>query len=400
MRILDVKEQAVPISSSMRNAVIDFSEMTVSVVALVSDVRINGEPVVGFGFNSNGRYAPSEVIRTRLAPRILRARTADLVDDDSVLDPARITAVAMRNEKPGGHGERAVGVGVIDMAAWDLRAKLEQRPLWRVLAEHVGTGVQSPDVAVYAAGGYYHPEDRSGQEGRLVEEMTRYLGAGYRDLKIKIGGADLATDISRIETVLDILPAGGSLAVDANGRYDLRRAIEVGAALEGYGLAWYEEPCDPLDYRAMAALAETYQGPLATGENLLSSQDALNLLRYGGLRPGVDVLQFDPALSYGLGDYLRTVGHLKRHGWSVGSCWPHGGHQFNLHIAAGLGLGGVESYPGLFEPFGGFADDEPVHNGVVRVGEGPGIGFERTERLQPVLQKVLDSRKRQNRTIP
>lgn len=388
MRIVDIKEMSVGISSSMRNAVIDFSEMTVSVVAMVSDAVVDGEPLVGYGFNSNGRYAPSEVIRRRLAPRVLAADPDELLDPAGLLEPAQVAAAAMRNEKPGGHGERAVAAGVLDMAAWDLRAKLENRPLWRTIADRVGNDDARPAVPVYAAGGYYHPR---GGTSALVDELSGYLALGYTDVKMKIGGADLATDVARIEAVLAALPEGGTLAVDANGRFDLRRAVEVGGALESYDLRWYEEPCDPLDYAAMAALADVYEGPLATGENLLSSQDALNLLRHGGMRPGHDVLQMDPALSYGLVDYLRTARHLTRHGWSLGDCWPHGGHQFNLHIAAGLGLGGIESYPGLFEPFGGFADDEPVHEGIVTVGDGPGIGFERAARLEPVLDKVRTS---------
>jgi L-alanine-DL-glutamate epimerase-like enolase superfamily enzyme len=84
----------------------------------------------------------------------------------------------------------------------------------------------------------------------------------------------------------------------------------------------------------------------------------------------------DPGLSYGLVEYLRIQEMLKERGWSSRRCVPHGGHQFALHIAAGLGLGGSESYPGVFPPFGGFADGVPVENGRVRIPEAPGIGIE------------------------
>ena len=102
---------------------------------------------------------------------------------------------------------------------------------------------------------------------------------------------------------------------------------------------------------------------MATGENLFSMQDARNLIRYGGMRPDRDWLQFDCALSYGLVEYLRTLEMLKEHGWSASRCIPHGGHQMSLNIAAGLGLGGNESYPDLFQPFGGFPDGVKVENG-------------------------------------
>jgi len=155
-------------------------------------------------------------------------------------------------------------------------------------------------------------------------------------------------------------------------------------------LRWYEEPLDPLDYAAHAILAERYAPPLATGENLFSVHDARNLIRHGGLRPDRDVLQFDPALSYGLVEYLRTLDMLERHGWSARRCVPHGGHQFALNIAVGLGLGGNESYPDVFAPFGGFADDCPVENSLVRLPDLPGIGFEAKSALYQVMRPLAE----------
>ena len=125
-----------------------------------------------------------------------------------------------------------------------------------------------------------------------------------------------------------------------------------------------------------AALGRAYAPPLATGENLFSVHDARNLIRYGGMRPDRDILQFDPVLSYGLVEYLRILAMLGEHGWSPRQCIPHGGHQMALHLAAGLGLGGNESYPGIFQPFGGFADAVPVVDGRVGLPDDPGIGFE------------------------
>ena len=195
--------------------------------------------------------------------------------------------------------------------------------------------------------------------------MQGYLDLGYADVKMKIGGASLEDDLRRIEAVLDVVGSGEHLAVDANGRFDLATAITYGEALSPYGLRWYEEAGDPLDYALQAELAHHYDGPMATGENLFSMQDARNLVRYGGMRSDRDILQFDCALSYGLVEYLRTLDMLAEHGWSARQVVPHGGHQMSLNIAAGLGLGGNESYPGVFQPYGGFADDLAVENGYV-----------------------------------
>ncbi len=374
MKIIDIRETTRPIKSSIRNAYIDFSKMTLSLVAVVTDVIRDGKPVIGYGFNSNGRYGQGALIRERFRPRVLEAAPESLVDDaGDNLDPHKIWAAMMTNEKPGGHGERSVAVGTLDMAVWDAVAKIAGQPLYQLLAERYGTGTPNRKVFVYAAGGYYHP----GQDlEALKNEMRGYLERGYKVVKKKIGGAPLAEDLRRIEAIFSILPAGCKLAVDANGRFDLPTAIEYAKALSQYDLFWYEEAGDPLDYALQAELANHYEGAMATGENLFSMQDARNLIRYGGMRPDRDWLQFDCALSYGLVEYLRTLEMLKAHGWSATRCIPHGGHQMSLNIAAGLGLGGNESYPDLFQPYGGFADGVKVVDSVIEMPELPGIGFE------------------------
>ncbi len=374
MRITAIHDRVVPIRSDIRNAFIDFSQMTASIVGIQSDVIRAGAPLIGYGFNSNGRYSQSGILRDRVIPRLLAAQPEALLNDEgSNFDPAKAWDIMMSNEKPGGHGERSVAVGVVDMALWDLVAKIEGAPLYRLLGERYRGGEVDGDVFVYAAGGYYYP----GKDlGALQEEIKTYLDLGYNTVKIKIGGAPLAEDLKRIEAVIDIVGGGERLAVDANGRFDLKGALAYAEALEPYDLFWYEEPGDPLDYLLNAALAASTSLPLATGENLFSTIDAANLIRYGGMRPHKDFLQMDPALSYGLVEYLRTLDMLSYYGWSPRRCIPHGGHQFALHIAAGLGLFGNESYPQVFQPFGGFGDDIAVRNGRIQPPQAPGIGFE------------------------
>ncbi|MGI4808315.1 MAG: mandelate racemase/muconate lactonizing enzyme family protein [Janthinobacterium lividum] len=385
MRIVDVVEKTQPISSPIRNAYIDFTKMTTSLVAVVTDEVRDGRRVVGYGFNSNGRYGQGGLIRERFAPRLLEADPKSLLDEDGILDPHRAWSALMTNEKPGGHGERSVAVGTLDMALWDARAKLEGKPLFRLLAERHGN-TADPRVFVYAAGGYYYPgKDNSA----LRAEMRSYIDRGYTVVKMKIGGASIDEDRARIEAVLaEIGP--NQLAVDANGRLDLETAIAYAKMLRDYPLFWYEEAGDPLDYTLQAALAEFYPGPMATGENLFSHQDARNLLRHGGMRPDRDWLQFDCALSYGLCEYLRTLDVLHQAGWSPSRCVPHGGHQMSLNIAAGLGLGGNESYPDLFQPYGGFPDQVRVEDGHILMPDLPGIGFEDKSDLIRVMRDLAE----------
>jgi len=386
MKIAAIREKTFPIASPIRNAAIDFNKMTLSAVAVVTDVVRDGRPVVGYGFNSNGRYGQGALLRERFIPRVLEADPRTLVDETGEnLDPRRTWECAMRNEKPGGHGERSVAVGTLDMAVWDAVAKIARKPLYRLLAERYGDGRVDEAVFVYAAGGYYYPGKDHAQ---LQGEMKSYLDRGYTVVKMKIGGASLDEDLRRIDAVLEVVGKGSALAVDANGRFDLPTALSYARALSRHGLFWYEEAGDPLDYELQAQLAREYQGPLATGEDLFSAQDARNLLRYGGMRPDRDWLQFDCALSYGLVEYLRTLDAVRGHGWSPRRCIPHGGHQMSLNIAAGLGLGGNESYPDLFQPFGGFPDGVRVEDGRVRMHDSPGIGFEDKSDLFRVLQPI------------
>ena len=388
MKITNIIEETKPISSNIKNAYIDFSKMTLSLVAVCSNVIKNGKPLIGYGFNSNGRYGQGHLIRERFRPRILEANPNKLLNEDgNNFDPIKMWDVMMSNEKPGGHGERSVAVGTLDMAIWDLVSKVEEKPLYQMLSEKYGDGNPNRNIFVYAAGGYYWPDQ--GITG-LTDEIKKYLGLGYSVVKKKIGGASLSDDCKRIEAVLKILGPNDRLAVDANGRFNLETAIKYAKVLSNYNLFWYEEPGDPLDFELQRELGNHYKGPMATGENLFSLQDARNLIRYAGMRKDIDWLQFDCALSYGLVEYLKIIDMLKENQWDVSRCIPHGGHQMSLAIAAGLGLGGNESYPDLFQPYGGFPDGVKVENSIVRLPEINGIGFEGKSDLYSVMKKMTD----------
>src|SRR5665647_307764 len=379
MRIVDIRETAIPLKSKLANSSFDFSEMTTSVVAVITDVVRNGKPVCGFAFNSTGRYACGAQMRARFIPRILSAEPATLLDDAADnLDPAKIFAQMMRREKAGGHSERSIAIGTIEVAVWDAVAKIEDKPLHRVLADRFSGGKVPGKVFCYVGGGWYWP----GQTIKdLQDEMRRHLDAGYTLVKMKVGGLPLDEDVRRLEAVLEVVGSGDHLAVDANCKFDRAEALRYAKALAPFKLRWFEEPCDPLDFALFADLAGIYEAPLATGENLYSTQDVENLVRFGGFRAGRDIIQIDPPQAYGIGQYAETLRVLARHAWPRTSLFPHGGNQMSLAIAAGFGLGGAESYPGVFGDFGGFADDARIENGFISLSDRPGIGFEGQARL-------------------
>jgi len=384
MRIVDIRETAIPLKSQLRNSGFDFSEMTTSMVAVITDVVRAGKPVVGYAFNSTGRYACGAQMRARFVPRILRADPNLLLDAAGTnFDPEKFLAVMMQNEKSGGHSERSVGIGTIEVAVWDVVAKIEDKPLHRVLAERYNGGTSADKAFCYVGGGWYLP---GGTTQDLLDEMRRHLDGGYTMLKMKVGGLPLADDIKRVEAVKRILPAGAELAVDANSKFSRDEALAYGRALSVFKLRWFEEPCDPLDFATLAEIAGAYPEPLSTGENLFSTQDVENLVRFGGLSPDRrDVIQIDPPQAYGIVQYSCTLDMLARHGWRRASMFPHGGNQMSLAIAAGFGLGGAESYPGVFGPFAGYADDAKIENGYLKLSDRPVIGFE----AQPELYRIM-----------
>ena len=310
MRITAIRETTVPLQGNIANAVVNFSEHTISMVAVESDVVRNGKPVTGYAFDSIGRFAQGGILRDRIIPRLMAAAPESLLDDDGCrFDPAKVLTVAMCNEKPGGHGDRAAAVGGVELAFWDLNAKLNDEPAHVTIARHYGRPMEARGVSVYAAGGYYYPDDGL---GRLRDELRGYQAMGFTSFKMKIGGTSLAEDLKRIEAAIDVAGGDGSkIAVDANGRFDLGKALEYAVAIAPYGLRWFEEIGDPLDYDLNRRVIEAYTGPVATGENLFSVPDVKNLARYGGMRPRRDIFQMDAGLSYGLVEYSRMLDALE-----------------------------------------------------------------------------------------
>jgi L-alanine-DL-glutamate epimerase-like enolase superfamily enzyme len=386
MRITDIRETSIALNSTLQNSSIDFSEMTTSVVALITDVKRDGRPVTGYAFNSTGRYACGAQMRARFIPRILKAAPQVLLNEaGDNFDAAKVLAVMMKNEKSGGHSERSIGIGTIEVALWDAIAKIAGKPLHVLLAERFG-GKTTNRCFVYVGGGWYAPGKGVAE---LQDEMKRHLDAGYTMVKMKVGGAPLDEDVRRIEAVKSILPSSAELAVDANSKFDRAEALRYASAMAPYRLRWFEEPCDPLDYATLSDISDAYPHALSTGENLFSTQDVENLVRFGNLKPARrDVIQVDPPQAYGITQYARTLAALDKYQWPRSGHFPHGGNQMSLSIAAGFGLGGAESYPGAFGVFAGFADDAVIENGTISLSDRPGIGFEGQAALYQVMRDL------------
>jgi L-alanine-DL-glutamate epimerase-like enolase superfamily enzyme len=392
MRIIDIREHAITVSRYADPAIAS-GGLTTSLVAVITDVIRAGKPIVGYGFSSVGRFAQSGLIRERFAPRLLNATEGALSDEHGTnLDPFRAWTVMMAGEKPGGHGERCVAVGTLDMAIWDAAAKIARQPLHRFLAERIGNhGAPQSRVRAYAGGGYYYPQD---DLARLAEEIRGFVDLGFTHAKIKIGNANLDQDRRRVDAAATQLSGYSHLAVDAMNRYQRGDALAAAQMLAPMRLWWFEDICDPLDFVTQGEVATVYPGPIAAGEALFSLAEAKLLDQHGGLRRTQDFLLFDPVHCYGLPGYLQIVRHLTASGWPSDAFWPHGGHLFCLHVVAALGLGGAEINPLSFRPFRGVAAGMKIADGHVDLPQAPGIGFELHDEAWGEFHKLFDDSSR------
>jgi len=386
VKIIDIREMSVPLKSNLRNSAFDFSEMTTSVVAVISDITRDGKPLVGYAFNSTGRYACGAQMRDRFIPRILKTKPEDYLNDSGTnFSPEKLLKCMMQREKPGGHTERSVAIGTIELAIWDLVAKVEQQPLFVVLAKQFNQGTIPSQVPCYVGGGWYAPGKGIPE---LQAEIKKRMDEGYRTMKIKVGGMPLADDLKRLEAAIEIVGSAQNLAVDANAAWQRPVALEYAKALAPYQLRWLEEPTDPLDFALLSELTHLYEAPLATGENLFSTQDIRNLIQFGNLRAEKDIIQIDIPQSYGIVQFSKTLQMMKDLGWSPQAVFPHGGNLMTLAIVAGFGLGGCEAYPDVFGAFAGFNDDAKIDTGMINLSNRPGIGFEGQNALYSMMKTL------------
>ena len=380
VRITGIDETTFVMPSANRNANLSFAAMTASSVVVHPDAMRNGRPLVGLGLDSIGRYGHGGLARERFIPRLLAASPDDYCDANGRLDPTRAFAVMMRDEKPGGHGDRAGAVGLLDSALWDLAAKLEDKPLWRLLSERFGAGDADARVAVYASGGHY----RDDQLASLKAEIARAIDLGHTVFKIKVAGAPILEDQRRIECARALLGPKRKLAVDCNCALDADNVWSYLNTLPSFDLAWIEEPTDPLDYQLYAEICAATRLPIATGENVFSLPDARNLLRYAGLKSDRDLLQFDVSLCYGITELLGILDMAAQLGWDRRRFAPHAGHLLSLNAVVGLGLGMHETAADPDSLFGGYLAGMSVEGGYVKMTDAPGVGIEAHPALSAV----------------
>lgn len=386
MRITEVRAKTVRVDTNMFNARGARVNSAATVLAAITDVVRNGRPVIGFSYSATGFQPPTHQLEERFIPKLLQMGEEDLNLDARYFDPAATLKAFKKNEKLGGDGERATAIGTIECALWDIVAKLAQVPVYQLVADRYNGGKVTEMVECYVGGGWYSPGKGT---DALRAEIQRYLNMGYRTVKIKVGGAPLTEDLKRVEAALSVVGDPQRLAVDANSGINDAHRPAYARALKDYGLRWFEEPTHPSDYQANTEFIAMYDNPVATGENQFSFEELRNLARYGGMRPGVDFLQWDIPHVYGMHEAANIIEMFQGFGWSTRSMVPHGGNQISLNASAAFGFGACESYPDVFGVLSGYADDLTVEDGQLRIGQWEGFGFEQQSGLFAKMKELV-----------
>jgi D-arabinonate dehydratase len=276
--------------------------------------------------------------------------------------------------KPVAKGDAVAAIGAVDNALWDLRGQVLGLPVYRLLG-----GFRSR-VPAYAAGGYY--EDGKGPE-QLAEEMLRFVSAGYRAVKMKVGGATIREDVRRVAAVREAIGPDIQLMVDANNAWTAAEALTFGRAVEEFDLTWFEEPCWPDDHAGMAFLVERLAMPIATGEIEFTRWGFRDLIE----RRAVEIVQADPETCGGLTEWVRIATLASAHHLVVA---PHGNHYVGAHALAAVDNGLiVESYAGLSPWQDEFLGGIAFVDGELVLPETPGLGIVID---RPALERAARSR--------
>lgn len=253
----------------------------------------------------------------------------------------------------------------IDIALWDLKGKHAKLPVWRLL------GGSNPEVFAYATGGYYFDEGDPVES--VYDELASYVEAGFKAVKIKVGGVSIEEDVERVRQAREAL-GPHALMLDANCAYDIETATRAIRAFEPYEPFWFEEPLQWFDsIRGLGRLATRTTVPIASGESELTSWACRDLIELGGVR----YVQFDSTKRGGITEYLRIAAQCHLNGvWLA----PHHDPQVHGHLVAASANGfGVETFTRsdrdpIWENL--FTKRPEIRNGMLYLTEEPGFGVD------------------------
>ncbi len=305
----------------------------------------SGREGLGYTYTvGHGGTAIHALIRDELGPAL---EGTDCSDIEAVWE-----AMQQRLHWVGRGGLVSFAIAAVDVALWDLAAKLADKPLWRFL------GGKDPRVDVYSGG-----IDLEFPLEKLLDRTRGRLDQGFRAIKMKVGRERLEEDIERIAAMRGLLGEDFPLMVDANMAWDLEEAIRRAEAFELYDLVWLEEPIDAGDFEGHAELVCESGPPIATGENLHSVDEFRRLLAFGAAdypEPdlatlgGITAWRQVQRMAY---DYKRPI-------------TTHGVHDLHVHLLAA-------SPNASYLEWHGFGLERFLLDGPLQIEDGKAVAPER-----------------------
>lgn len=358
VRSVTVHQLRCEMPGALRNARRRWTHKDILLVFVEDD---KGRLGVGEGWTSYASpRALAATIEDDIAPLALGRSPVEARD---LVETARQSCVMS-----GRYGITAVAASAVEIALWDLAAKVENLPLYRLL----GTG--KADIPVYASGGLYRAEDA---QETLGQEMLRYAQAGFTSLKIKIGGAALDEDIRRLAEVRAAVGDDVDLLVDAHYTMDVESALAFAEAAAPYRIGWLEAPILPTDWEGYRHLAEHSPIPIC-GNETLPWRDGFEQLA----KAGVTFIMPDVSACGGIAETLAIARLARDHDRQI---TLHSSSSIvlfaaSLHVAAACpNLHSVENHMmhrWLFE-HGSDAMRVPV-KGRIQLGDATGLGIDIT----------------------
>lgn len=302
-----------------------------------------------------GRSIPS-------ATRLIEPYIFPKIQGENPLDIERLWEKIYRgNRKPVAKGLFIEALGSVDMALWDIMGKVLDLPVYRIL------GAYQRKIRVYAAGGYYE-EGKSTAD--LVKEMEGYVEEGFRAVKMKVGGADFATDVERVKSVREALGPDIDLLLDANNKWKAYEAIRFGRSVEKFFPFWFEEPVEPDDFEGCAEVRRALDIPIVAGENEFTRYGCRDLI----VHQSADILNLDTVKAGGITEYRKIAALASAFHVPVA---PHGSPHMAVHLLAATPNALImETYPGVESQFNPALPLYPVREGYITVPEGPGLGID------------------------
>ena len=354
MKITDVRMETYrwPRETPIVNGLYTYTHAYLNVVYVETDSDLTGIGLAG----SASESAP------QIGRAILESLKPLLIGRDP-LDNERHWREMWRPKLVGRRGLTTRVIGGIDIALWDLKAKLAGLPLYKLL------GGFTNRVDTYIAGGYY--EEGKGL-AELAKEMERNVELGARAVKMKVGAAPINEDVERVRVCREAVGPDVKLMADANNSYRHYEAIEFARKTEKYDLFWFEEPVEPDDYIGQREITRATSVPIAAGENEYTRYGFRDLIDHRA----VDILQPDALVLGGVTEFMKVAALAQAHDLDIA---PHGSQYVHIHLAAAIPNALIlEYYRDTFDPMHGriFKYQLDIEDGYVYAPDRPGLGLE------------------------